>query len=200
MCITVKFKKFIGEVMLSKDEIRKHIRDCKKYLSDEDLSSSSLCVAEKILNLPVFSECRQVFVYIATNREIRTDRIIETALCLGKRVAAPKCFGKNMEFFYFNDMSELCPGAFGILEPTAEMPAFPDENTLMLVPGTAFDLCMNRIGYGGGYYDRYFEKYRAVKYCKLGLAHEFQIFDLLMVEKHDYKVDGVVSPDSTKFI
>ena len=107
--------------------------------------------------------------------------------------AAPKCFGKNMEFFCFSDLTELRVGAFGILEPPKEKPAFPDENTLMLVPGMAFDRNMNRIGYGGGYYDRYFEKYRDIAYFKLGLAHEFQIYDSLEVEEHDYRIDGVVS-------
>lgn len=178
--------------MLTKEEIRKQIREYKKSLSDEDIRSSSLSVTEKVVNLPAFLESEQVFVYIATNQEIRTEKIIETALSLGKKVAAPKCFGKDMEFFYFNNMTELLPGAFDILEPTDEMPAFPDEKTLMLVPGMAFDLKLNRIGYGGGYYDRYFEKYRNTDYFKLGLAHEFQVFDLLAVENHDYKVDGLI--------
>lgn len=179
--------------MFTKAEIRKQIREYKKSLSDGEIRSSSLSVAEKVINLPAFLECRQVFVYIATNQEIRTEEIIETALSLGKIVAAPKCFGKNMEFFCFSDLTELRAGAFGILEPPNEKPAFPDENTLMLVPGMAFDRNMNRIGYGGGYYDRYFEKYRDIAYFKLGLAHEFQICDSLEVEEHDYRIDGVVS-------
>ena len=127
-------------------------------------------------------------MHIATNQEIRTEEIIETALSFGKIVAAPKCFGKNMEFFCFSDLTELRAGAFGILEPQNEKPAFPDENTLMLVPGMAFDRNMNRIGYGGGYYDRYFEKYRDIAYFKLGLAYEFQIYDSLEVEEHDYRI------------
>lgn len=176
---------------MDKAIIRKQIRSQKKLLNKEMIEAASAEVCSKVLKLEEYKKADTIYVYIETNQEICTKEIILDALKNGKKVAAPKCFGKQMEFFYFKDVSELKEGTYGILEPSDENIAEAKE-VFMLVPGMAFDRHNNRIGYGGGFYDRYFDSHSDLKIYKCGLCHGFQLIDYIETEEHDKGVDIVV--------
>ena len=97
-----------------------------------------------------------------------------------------------MEFVAIHSIQELIPSAMQILEPTGGQIVTANEG-LMLMPGLAFDLQGNRVGYGAGYYDRYLEKYDSSKLYKVAYAFDFQIVDHILAEEHDRRVDAVVT-------
>lgn len=140
-----------------------------------------------------------VFVYVSYKSEVDTKNIIQHALRLGKRVAVPKVDGLRMDFYEIHSWEELFPGAFGILEPQAEdkEPVVPAEGDVMLVPGAVFDRKGSRIGYGKGYYDRYWNQivstYGSKPYL-MGLAFACQITPrLIPAEEHDKKMDCILT-------
>ncbi|MBI4399828.1 5-formyltetrahydrofolate cyclo-ligase, partial [Candidatus Micrarchaeota archaeon] len=99
---------------------------------------------------------------------------------------------KEIELSEIRSLEELAPGAYGILEPKKEFlrPAGYEEIQLVIVPGIAFDLKGNRIGYGLGYYDKLLPK---LKCPKLALAFNFQVLPEIVEEKHDVKVDKIIT-------
>jgi len=178
--------------MERKKEIRKRLLTVRKEFPGEALLEQSQILAEKVLCHPVYAGCRKLFSYVSFRNEADTTAIIQAAFVSGKRVAVPRVNGKEMDFFEIQSMEELQTGSFGILEPkeSAKM-VFPEEGDLMLVPGAAFDPEGNRIGYGGGYYDRYLAKYPEL--YTIGLAYDFQMLEDLPSEEFDLKLKEVIS-------
>ena len=122
--------------------------------------------------------------------EIDTTEIIRYCKENGKRLAAPRVSGDTMEFYYFTDETDMEQGAYDIWEPTGTE-AVEDEESLVIMPGVAFDLSCNRIGYGKGYYDRYLSAHPRMK--KVALAYDFQIVGRIKREVHDVRPDMVVT-------
>lgn len=119
-----------------------------------------------------------------------TGFLIEEAWKAGKEVAVPKVDGKDMIFYKLTDFSQLEPGYFGIPEPTrGEIVEW--EDALMIMPGVAFDKNNHRVGYGGGFYDRYLEKHPDLK--RIAAAFEFQILSGVPTEPTDISPEIVVT-------
>ena len=116
--------------------------------------------------------------------------MLEQALREGKRVAVPKCFGDEMRFIWMEDLSRVDKGYAGIPEPIADGPVADDERALVLMPGLAFDPQGHRIGYGGGFYDKFLA--REGNHPTLALCYDFQVFDHLETEEFDIPVDQVL--------
>ena len=109
----------------------------------------------------------------------------------GKRVAVPKVYGDEMRFLWLDDLQQVAPGAYGIPEPIADGPVAMDETALVLMPGLAFDREGFRLGYGGGFYDKYLAAHP--KHVTLALCYGFQMFDHLDVDDYDIPVQYVIS-------
>ena len=146
-----------------------------------------------------FKAAQTVFVYVSFKSEVDTFKIIQKALKLGKRVAVPKVDGPVMDFYEIHSLEELFPGNFGILEPQVQdkQPVIPMAGDVMLVPGAVFDRKGSRIGYGKGYYDRYWDKlistYGSKPYL-IALAFACQISPKkLPNEEHDKKIDCILT-------
>lgn len=169
---------------------RNTIKEMRLALSEEDVRTLSEECVTKVLQFPELLEARTVCVYMPIGNEIDTSAIIQYCLENGKRVAAPRIEGETMEFYYFKQPSELKQGAFDIWEPTG-MEKVTDEESLMIMPGVAFDLNCNRIGYGNGYYDRYLSRHPRMK--KIALAYEFQIVGKIKQEIHDVRPEMIVT-------
>jgi len=181
---------------MNKRDIRTQIKHKKSLLSKETIKKDSEIIAGQVIESPIFQECEQLFCYVSFNQEVITTKILPTALEMGKKVAVPKIENQEMKFYEIRSLEDLKPGILGILEPFVTVEAIPSTRmvSLFIVPGLAFDIQRNRIGYGKGYYDRYFVKQEGKPIYKLALAFDFQIFDQLPVEEYDRKVDEIITP------
>lgn len=139
-----------------------------------------------------FHEADTLLLYVSCRGEADTIRIIEEALRQGKQVAVPKC-GKagQMEFFLIEGLDSLQTGAYGILEPVGTK--YPDftEKTLCFVPAVAFTSKGERLGQGGGYYDRFLEKHPDLH--TVGLCYSCMMQEHVPCEAHDRCVDAVMT-------
>lgn len=168
--------------METKQAIRKQIFAARKTFTDEDIRNMSHLIAEKVFALSAFQEAERILIYADYNHEVMTCEIIKKAWAAGKEVAVPKVFGKEMRFIRLTDFKQLSPGYFNIPEPeTGEIVSW--EEGLMIMPGVAFDKECQRVGYGGGFYDRYLEKHQCL--TRLALGFSFQLMEEVPVEPTD---------------
>ena len=185
---------------MDKSEIRAYIKAKKREMTEAEIEARSAILCDKFLELQEYEESSVILCYLSYNQEVRTDAIIENALIDGKIVAVPKITGEGkMEFVCIDSLEDIRPGAFGIPEPdTCKLGAGPDrianENRmLVLMPGLAFDSEGNRVGYGGGYYDRYFAAHPETEFIKVALCYDFQLLEEVPHTDEDYKADIVIS-------
>ena len=147
---------------MSKKKIRAEMLKIRSAVSDKNEKSGR--IVQKIINSDEYKKCTNLFVYISVNDEPETEELIKKALCSGKNVFLPKCENSDglMTFRKVTSLSELKKGFFSIPEPPESAPEcnLTDECDLCIVPGVAFDLYGNRIGYGKGYYDRFLSGFR----------------------------------------
>lgn len=160
--------------METKKLIRKEIFRRRKEALQEHLDAWSNTIVDKVLATKMYKECSTIYTYVAYKREVETKGLIEQAWKDGKKVAVPRVEGKVMNFYYITSFDELEQSDMGIPEPQPIHPA-DDEYALMVMPGVAFDRSMNRIGYGGGFYDKYLEEH--TKLGRLAVAFEFQFVE-----------------------
>ncbi len=118
----------------------------------------SRTITDKVTALPAYKNTERILVYANYNHEVVTGFIIKEAWKAGKEVAVPKVVGKDMVFYKLTDFARLEPGYLGIPEPVWGRSSTGQE-ALMIMPGVAFDRANHRVGYGGGFYDRYLEKH-----------------------------------------
>ncbi len=174
----------------NKKMTRNAIKGMRLALKKEEVKERSEACVSKVLQFPELIEAKTVCVYMPAGNEIDTTEIIRYCKENGKRLAAPRVNGDTMEFYYFTDETDMEQGAYDIWEPTGTE-AVEDEESLVIMPGVAFDLSCNRIGYGKGYYDRYLSAHPRMK--KVALAYDFQIVGRIKREVHDVRPDMVVT-------
>ena len=160
---------------VSKQVIRKQMLEYRSSLSVEEVSKKSKRIINKILATDFYKEAGCIYAYISTRNEVDLQELIEVSLAEGKRVAVPRVSGQDMFFFYIKSYDELEKGNFGILEPKECTIPAEEKDALMLIPGVAYDKNGNRVGYGGGYYDRYLAKDH--RHYIVAPAYDFQIID-----------------------
>ena len=186
---------------MDKKEIRRLIREKKAALSRSYIEAYSAHLADLAAMQPCYREAEVIYAYLAYNEEIMTDALIRRAWADGKRVAVPKVLDQGvMEFYYIESFDGISLGYCDIPEPAGDPEQLADDkNFLMLMPGMAYGRDHNRIGYGGGFYDRYLERKQAegARFVTLALAYDFQILDTIPAEAHDRKVDIVIASGET---
>lgn len=176
--------------MTNKKLTRTAIKEKRYALRESEVQTLSQECVSKVLQFPELLEANTVCVYMPTGNEIDTSAIIQYCLENQKRVAAPRIEGDTMEFYYFQSIVDLKQGAYDIWEPTGTE-RVTDEESVVIMPGVAFDLDCNRIGYGKGYYDKYLSKHPNMK--KIALAYEFQIVGKIKREIHDIRPEMIVT-------
>ena len=177
--------------MEEKKEIRKKIFKARKEHTDAWILENSLRITEALTQLPEYRNAERIMAYADYNHEVITRYIIEQAWKDGKEVAVPKVFGKDMVFYRLTDFSQLESGYFGIPEPKEDGETVSWEEAMMVMPGVAFDVNCNRVGYGGGFYDKYLEKHPNLH--AIAIAFELQMYRELPFEEHDIKPEKVVT-------
>ena len=175
---------------MNKLQLRRSIREQKRAMTEAQIREKSEQLARLFLETEEYRRAQSIYGYLSCNQEVRTLPILRQALRDGKRVAVPKCYGEEMRFIWLDDLSAVAKNAMGIPEPMADGPVAEDETALVLMPGVAFDRAGNRIGYGGGYYDKFLA--REGKHPTLALCYAFQMVDHLEAEEFDIPVDRVL--------
>lgn len=158
------------DLRIYKRELRDGIKERRRSLSPEVKGEADRAIARRLLDTWQYRECKTLMIYASTAIEVDTYQIIAQALADGKRVALPRCIPgtRNMDFHYITSLDQLSPGTFSVLEPSADAPlANKPEQALMVVPALSLDWSGYRLGYGGGYYDRYIAEFegRTIGIC-----------------------------------
>ncbi|RRN46418.1 5-formyltetrahydrofolate cyclo-ligase [Streptococcus halitosis] len=143
-----------------KSKLRKQVLQEMKALSQEKKQAMDQALTERFLNHPVYHEAKVVATYLSFPHEFQTQELIEQALKDGKKVLIPKTYPKGRMEFVVYDPQQLKKTSFGLLEPQGDLKVVDaSQIDLIHVPGLAFTREGYRIGYGGGYYDRYLENF-----------------------------------------
>ena len=175
---------------MDKTELRREIRARKRAMTEGEIETRSAKLAQLFFASEAYQNAKTIYGYLPYNQEVRTVPMLERALKDGKKVAVPKVYGDEMKFLYLDDLTAVAKGYAGIPEPIADEPVAQDKTALVLMPGLAFDPQGHRIGYGGGFYDKFLAA--EPNHPTLALCYEFQMLPKLDVEDHDIPVDTVL--------
>lgn len=175
---------------MDKTELRREIRTRKRAMTEAEIEERSAKLAQLFFASRAYQNAKTIYGYLPYNQEVRTVPMLERALKDGKKVAVPKVYGEEMKFLYLDDLTAVAKGYAGIPEPIADEPVAHAETALVLMPGLAFDPQGHRIGYGGGFYDKFLAA--EPNHPTLALCYEFQMLPKLDVEDHDIPVDTVL--------
>lgn len=182
---------------MDKKQLRRQIIARRDQLTTEEIAEKSTLIAQNLYRLPEFEKAGVVMFFLNFGSEVQTIEMAKEARARGKIVLVPKMVPKTRELIASplpEFEGDFEPGPFKIPEPKASSlrPFAPEKIDLVIVPGVAFDLRGNRLGYGGGYYDRFFAllKHGVVL---AALVFDLQIVSQVPLEKWDRPVDLVVT-------
>jgi 5-formyltetrahydrofolate cyclo-ligase len=178
---------------MPKRPIREKLLAERRHCSVETCLYLSLRVQERFLECERYRQASGVGLYCAFMNEVQTELVARQALADGKLLAYPRVTGTNLEFVQVSGLGDMAPGAFGILEPIGERGVPLAQLDLLVVPGVAFDLLGNRLGYGKGYYDRALANCCPTRPERVGFAYEFQLVDRLPASGHDVRLTQLVT-------
>lgn len=175
---------------MDKKALRQQIREQKRAMTEAQIQAASAILAEKFAASEQYRQAKTIYGYLPYNQEVRTVPMLERAIREGKRVAVPKVFGEEMKFIYMDDLSLVEKGYAGIPEPVADGPVADDPTALVLMPGLAFTTAGDRMGYGGGFYDKFLAA--QPDHPTVALCYGFQVVPALPTEEFDIPVDCVL--------
>ena len=172
-----------------KSELRKQVMQEMKALPREQKQFIDQALTERLLQHPFYQEAKVIATYLSFHHEFQTQELIEQALKDGKKVLIPKTYPKGrMDFVVYNPQ-QLVKTSFGLLEPQGDLEVMDaSQIDLIHVPGLVFTTKGYRIGYGGGYYDRYLEHFSG---HTLSTIYPCQVQDFIP-ENHDIPVQEVL--------
>ena len=178
-----------------KNLIRKQMKQLRADMTRTERFEKSMQIFEQLITVPEFKRADRIYTYVSMDNEIDTIMLIDYSLSLEKRVFVPRVSGRDMEFYEISDRSELSPGYMGIYEPdiNGREPDY-SRTGFMCMPGLAFDKSHNRIGYGGGFYDRYLSVEN--KLYKAALAYEAQLLESIPAQDGDVRPDMIVTEEN----
>lgn len=175
---------------MDKQALRKEIREKKRAMTEAEIVNKSEKLGQLFLASRAYQEAKAIYGYLPYNQEVRTVAMLQQAILDGKRVAVPKCYGEEMRFIWMDDLSKVEKGYCGIPEPVADGPVADDPTALVLMPGLAFTEEGLRMGYGGGFYDKFLASEPG--HPTLALCYDFQMVEHIPTEEYDIPVDTVL--------
>lgn len=185
--------------MDAKQFIRQQMIAQRNALTTEMVKQKSSAIAQKVFMLPEYIEADHILLYADYRHEVMTKEIFDDAILRKKKVYFPKCNpdDSSMEFYQVVSVRQLEDGYKGIKEPIMNPEHryyhHKEENTLVIMPGVAFDMNGHRIGYGKGYYDRYLQDKRQITAVALAFAQ--QLVDEIPHETYDIRMDKIVTEE-----
>ena len=205
---------------MTKKDVRKNVLAVRDAISAVDKAQYDASIREIVTKMEEYREAEAVLAYVSYKSEVDTSALIQQALADGKNVFAPKVSGREMEFWQITAMEDLQEGYRGIREPVQSV-AFSDwisrhngSKVMMWMPGAAFDRERHRIGYGGGFYDRYLtrllqqsEQTASADQMRTqsgrfilttaALAYSCQVLEQIPYDEHDRKPDLLIMEQLT---
>lgn len=185
--------------MTDRQSIRTTMQSRRQALSADELQAAAHRACQRLTGLPVFRNSARIATYLAVNGELDPDPVVKSAWQHGKTIALPTLHDKHLEFLEYTADTLMQTNSFGIPEPDPEHASgIPTHSLdLVLVPLVAFDISGNRLGMGGGFYDRTFAFLRDREHASptvlLGMAHEFQRVDALSAASWDIPLHGIIT-------
>jgi len=179
----------------SKAFFRKTSRHALEGLTMKSIELKSEFIAQNLYGQNLWKEAEEVLLFLHFGREVQTHRIIEAALGQEKRVYAPVIQEREIRFYpVYHHEGPFSVNKYGIKEPPVDNPPFHGNSSstpLMLLPGLCFDRKGGRIGYGGGFYDRFLNSHRGLK--KVGLTFAELVYPAVPCEDYDHPVDTLIT-------
>ncbi len=183
---------------MDKKSLRKIFQEKRDSLSEAEIYQRSSIICNRLFDMDVYRTSQKIFTYINYKSEFVSSIIIDRALSDKKTVAVPVMSGNAHEMFFIEikNLNELSKNKFGILEPKLIFDKIikPDFKTIIIVPALAFDKKGFRLGYGGGFYDKYLSENES--FLTVGCAFDFQIIDEIIHNKFDIPVDLILSENT----
>lgn len=176
-----------------KAQVRSRVRSLRRQLAGTEKDRMDEQILRHLFLLKELAEADVIYSYMSFGGEVDMVRLTEALWRLGRQVAVPRVEGDQIRFYLVSRMEELAPGCRGILEPLEGCEPAEDLQAPVITPGMAFSLDGGRIGYGGGYYDRFFEK--EPQHMRIAAAYPFQVYEKLQTEALDRRVHRIVTPD-----
>ena len=179
--------------------LRKEILTQRKNIDIVKKEEMDKKILDEFYESKYYREAKNIFIYISYDSEINTKGIINKALRDNKKIYVPRTEFKTrlMDAVEITSLDNLIESAYGILEPSIHEPHIdPSGLDLIVVPGVAFDRNGGRMGYGAGFYDRYFKKIsedNIGKIVKLALAYDFQLLDKIPMNEEDVPVSYIIT-------
>lgn len=174
-----------------KKTLRKKFISERNNLTNDYRNSSTNTIFTILEEQDFFKSSEKIFIYVGFGSEITTETFIKKWINK-KQIFVPKIKNGKMNLIRLKSWDELAPGHFGVLEPTSS-DYYDGEIDLVITPSIAFDKNGYRLGYGKGYYDRYFteNEYR----ISVGLSYHKLLQDNVPKEEHDIKVDVIITEE-----
>lgn len=169
---------------MNKDVLRKKLITKRNSIKERNIKD--LEIYSKIIELID----KDILIYYSKKNEVNTIPIMEFAFHFGYRVYIPKCINNTMEFYEITNINDVEKGSYNIMEPISTIKPNDINNTICIIPGLGFDNSFNRIGYGGGYYDKFLSNYKGIK---IGICYDELLIDNIPTEKTDIKMDIIVT-------
>lgn len=166
------------------------MKEKRLTVNKETFSCHNQQIFQKVIQHPIVQSSKIIGCYVALPREVQTTQII-LELLKDHRVCVPKVEGNHMSFYEIHSLDDLKEGHFHVLEPLTSILIPICDIDLMIVPMLAFDDRQYRVGYGKGYYDKYFAS--GYKGYKLGLAFSFQYIEKIDVDDNDIALDEIIT-------
>lgn len=177
----------------TKKEIRARVRRLRKELDPAEEERANQAIASRLLGLAEIERADCIYCYVDYNHEAATKSLIGGWLALKKRVAVPKVDGREMTFHYIESLdTDIVLDSRGLPGPKNGLVKACEEDALVLMPGVAFDLSNHRVGYGGGYYDRFLSE--EPSHDTVAIAFDFQVFSQVPHEPFDIRPRLLVTP------
>lgn len=195
--------KFIGVNIMAifddKKVLRKKILTERKNINTVEKGEMDNKILDKFYQSEYYKKSKKIFIYVSFDSEINTKGIINKALIDNKKIYVPRTEFKTrlMDAVEITSLDNLIENEYGILEPSIKDPHVnPNELDLIVVPGVAFDRQGGRMGYGAGFYDRYFNKINKEnikEIIKLALAYDFQVLEKVPMNEQDMPVNCIIT-------
>lgn len=189
-----------GAVVLSKKELRRAYLARRSELSNAERQRLSTEICRRITSAPWFDSAKNLLMYMPFRQEVDIRPLMDTAWEEGKTVFLPKSEPKTkaMNVYQVEGVHTLTSGAYGILEPVADERHAGKiaDLDIVFVPGVVFDRCGHRIGYGGGYFDRFLPKI-GLDTLSVGVAFSLQVVDKIPHDVYDQQLHGLVTDVET---